>query len=186
VVAHPQTIEGELLMRMMGIAAVAVATVLGGSAMTLTTHASKAHGGSAHSSSKGGSGGKASANGGTGGDSTGGNGILCGVLSGIASNDINNALGGQNQLLNGVNLLGNLFVPVLSNGSKPNSNQSSGGSRMSGNRGASDSGVTGNSSCANAGDAGNGGKAGTAKGGAGGKGGSSSAKGGSASSKTSD
>ena len=111
-------------MRMMGIAAMAAAAVLGGSAMTLTTHASKAHGGSAHASSKGGSGGRASANGGTGGDSTGGNGIACGVLSGIASNDINNLLGGQNQLLNGANLLDNLFVPVLSPGSKPSQRMS--------------------------------------------------------------
>ncbi len=173
-------------MRMMGIAAMAAAAVLGGSAMTLTTHAAKAKGGSAHASSKGGSGGRASANGGAGGDSTGGNGLLCGVLSGIASNDINNLLGGQNQLLNGVNLLGNLFVPVLSNGSKPSQSQHSGGSSISGSRGATDSGVTGNSSCANAGDAGAGAKGGTAKGGAGGSGGTSSAKGGKASSKVSD
>lgn len=173
-------------MRMMGIAAMAAAVVMGGSAMTLTTHASKAHGGSARSSSHGGSGGRASANGGTGGDSTGGNGLLCGVLSGIASNDINNLLGGQNQLLDGVNLLGNLFVPVLSNGSKPHSSQTSGGSSISGARGASDSGSTGNSACANSGSAGNGGRAGTATGGRGGNGGSASAKGGSAKSKIDD
>jgi hypothetical protein len=173
-------------MRMMGIAAIATAAFLGSTAMTLTSHASKAHGGSAHSKSHGGNGGKASANGGTGGDSTGGNGILCGVLSGIASNDINNLLGGQNQLLNGANLINNLFVPVLSPGSKPSQSANANGSSMSGNRGASTSGSTGNAACGGAGDGGNGAKGGSATGGNGGSGGSSKATGGSAKSKTSD
>ena len=167
-------------MRMMGIAAIATAAFLGSTAMTLTSHASKAHGGSAHSKSHGGNGGKASANGGTGGDSTGGNGILCGVLSGIASNDINNLLGGQNQLLNGANLINNLFVPVLSPGSKTNQNANASGSKMSGNRGASTSGSTGNAACGGAGDGGNGARGGSATGGKGGSGGSAKSTGGSA------
>jgi len=173
-------------MRIMGIAAIATAAVLGSTAMTLTTHASKAHGGNASSHSTGGNGGRASSSGGTGGDSTGGNGIGCGLLSGILSNDVNNLLGGQNQILNGANLLDNLFIPVLSPGSKPNQNSHAGGSSISGSRGATDSGSTGNASCGNAGDGGNGGKGGTAKGGSGGSGGHASSKGGSASHKSGD
>src|SRR5579862_9798459 len=101
-------------MGLMGVVGITAAAVMASSAMAVTANASRAHGGSAHASSSGGNGGRASSSGGDGGDSTGGNGLLCGVLSGIASNDINNALGGQLQLLDGVNLLGNLFVPVLS------------------------------------------------------------------------
>ena len=167
-------------MRTMGIAAIVTATILGSTAMTLTSHASKAHGGSASSKSTGGKGGAASSSGGTGGDSTGGNGILCGVLSGIASNDLNNILGGQTQLLNGVNLLDNLFVPVLSPGGKPHQTSRSGGSTIRNTRGAVDSGRTGNSSCGSAGDGGNGGKGGRSTGGRGGSGGHASAHGGSA------
>ncbi|HEX3607304.1 MAG TPA: hypothetical protein VH134_15385 [Candidatus Dormibacteraeota bacterium] len=170
----------------MGIAAIATAAVLGSTAVSLTSHASKAHGGSASSKSSGGAGGTAKSSGGTGGSSTGGNGILCGVLSGIASNDLNNILGGQNQLLNGANLLNNLFVPVLSPGSNPNQNSNAGGSSMNNNRGASTSGSTGNAACGGAGDGGSGGKGGSATGGSGGKGGSSKATGGSAKSKISD
>jgi hypothetical protein len=173
-------------MRIMGIAAIATAAVLGSTAMTLTTHASRAHGGSAHAKSTGGKGGSASSTGGTGGDSTGGNGIGCGLLSGILSNDINNLLAGQNQILNGANLLDNLFVPVLSPGSKPNQNSKAGGSSISGGRGATDSGSTGNASCGNAGDGGNGGKGGKSTGGAGGRGGSSKATGGKASHSSGD
>ncbi len=163
-------------MRITSFAAIAAAAVLGSSAMAVTTHAS---GGSGHASSHGGNGGRASASGGTGGDSTGGNGILCGVLSGIASNDLNNILGGQTQLLNGVNLLDNLFVPVLSPGGKPHQNSKAGGSTIKNSRGAVNSGRTGNSSCGTAGDGGNGGKGGKATGGKGGSGGHSSARGGS-------
>jgi hypothetical protein len=163
-------------MRILGLTAIAAAAVLGSSAMAVTTHAS---GGSGHASSHGGNGGRASASGGTGGDSTGGNGILCGVLSGIASNDINNLLGGQTQLLNGVNLLDNLFVPVLSPGGKPDQNSKTSGSTIKNSRGAVDSGRTGNSSCGSAGDAGNGGRGGKATGGRGGSGGKASAHGGS-------
>src|SRR5438477_586345 len=123
-----RTREGIVHMRIMGIAAIATAAVLGSTAMTLTTHATKAHGGSASSHSSGGNGGRASAGGGTGGDSTGGNGIGCGLLSGLLSNDLNNILGGQNQILNGANLLDNLFIPVLSPGGKPHQNTRSGGS----------------------------------------------------------
>jgi hypothetical protein len=170
-------------MRTMGIAALASAAILGSTGMALTTHASKAHGGSASSHSTGGNGGKASASGGTGGDSTGGNGIGCGLLSGILSNDINNLLAGQNQLLDGTNLLDNLFVPVLSPGSKPNQNSNAGGSSIKGSKGASDSGVTGNAACGNAGDAGNGGSGGKSTGGKGGSGGSAKSTGGKASSK---
>ena len=173
-------------MRIMGIAAVATAAVLGSTAMTITTHASKAHGGNGTAHSSGGTGGRASSSGGTGGDSTGGNGIGCGLLSGILSNDINNLLGGQTQLLNGANLLDNLFVPVLSPGSKPNQNSRAGGSSISGSRGATDSGSTGNGSCGNSGDAGNGGRGGTARGGAGGSGGHASSRGGSASHRNGD
>jgi hypothetical protein len=173
-------------MRIMGIAAIATAAVLGSTAMTLTTHASRAHGGSAHAKSTGGKGGSASSTGGTGGDSTGGNGIGCGLLSGILSNDINNLLAGQNQILNGANLLDNLFVPVLSPGSKPNQNSKAGGSSISGSRGGSDSASTGNASCGNAGDGGNGGKGGKSTGGAGGRGGSSKATGGKASHSSGD
>lgn len=173
-------------MRIMGIAAIATAAVLGSTGMALTTHASKAHGGSASSHSTGGTGGRASSNGGTGGDSTGGNGIGCGLLSGILSNDINNLLAGQNQLLDGTNLLDNLFVPVLSPGSKPNQNSNAGGSKISGSRGATDSASTGNTACGNAGDAGNGGSGGRSTGGRGGNGGSAKSTGGKASSKRSD
>jgi hypothetical protein len=173
-------------MRIMGIAAIATAAVLGSTAMTLTTHASRAHGGSAHAKSTGGKGGSASSTGGTGGDSTGGNGIGCGLLSGILSNDINNLLAGQNQILNGANLLDNLFVPVLSPGSKPNQNSKAGGSSIKGGRGATDSASTGNASCGNAGDGGNGGKGGKSTGGAGGSGGSSKATGGKASHSSGD
>ena len=173
-------------MRIMGIAAIAAAAVLGSSAVTVVGHASRSHGGSGRASSEGGNGGRASSSGGDGGDSTGGNGILCGVLSGIASNDINNVLGGQTQILNGVDLLGNLFVPVLSPGGKPHQTSRSGGSTIKNSRGATDSGSTGNASCGNAGDGGNGGKGGTAKGGSGGSGGHASSKGGSASHKSGD
>jgi hypothetical protein len=166
-------------MRMIGIAAIAATAVLGSSAMTVTSHASRSHGGSGKASTHGGAGGRASSLGGDGGSSTGGNGILCGVLSGIASNDINNLLGGQTQLLDGVNLLDNLFVPVLSSGSKPNQNSKSAGSTIKGNRGATDTGKTGNGSCGGSGDGGNGAKGGTSTGGKGGAGGKSSAKGGS-------
>jgi hypothetical protein len=167
-------------MRILGVAAITAAAVMGSSAMAVTTYASRAHGGSGHASSHGGNGGRASASGGTGGDSTGGNGILCGVLSGIASNDINNLLGGQTQLLNGVNLLDNLFVPVLSPGGKPDQSSKTSGSTIKNSRGAVDSGRTGNSSCGSAGDAGNGGRGGRATGGRGGSGGKASAHGGSA------
>jgi hypothetical protein len=173
-------------MRIMGIAAIATAAVLGSTAMTLTTHASKGHGGSAHAKSTGGKGGSASSTGGTGGDSTGGNGIGCGLLSGILSNDINNLLAGQNQILNGANLLDNLFVPVLSPGSKPNQNSKAGGSSISGSKGATDSGSTGNAACGNAGSGGNGGKGGKSTGGSGGSGGSSKATGGKASHSSGD
>jgi hypothetical protein len=173
-------------MRIMGIAAIGTAMVLGSTAMTLTTHASRAHGGHASSHSTGGKGGRASSNGGTGGDSTGGNGIGCGLLSGDLSNDINNLLGGQNQILNGANLLDNLFIPILSPGSKPNQNSHAGGSSISHSRGATDNASTGNSSCGNAGDGGNGGKGGTSRGGNGGSGGHASSKGGSAKSSEDD
>ena len=173
-------------MRIMGIAAIGTAVVLGSTAMTLTTHASKAHGGSASSHSHGGRGGNATSTGGTGGDSTGGNGIGCGLLSGLLSNDINNLLGGQNQILNGASLLDNLFIPILSPGSKPNQNTHSGGSTISHSRGASDNASTGNASCGNAGDGGNGGSGGRSTGGAGGSGGHASSKGGSASHRSGD
>jgi hypothetical protein len=171
-------------MRYMGIAAIATAAVLGSTAMTLTTHASKAHGGNASSKSTGGKGGNASSTGGTGGDSTGGNGIGCGLLSGILSNDLNNVLAGQNQILNGANLLDNLFVPILSPGSKPNQNSKGGNSSISGSRGGTDSASTGNAACGNAGSGGNGAKGGTSTGGAGGKGGSAKSTGGKASHKS--
>jgi hypothetical protein len=173
-------------MRIMGIAAIGTAVVLGSTAMTLTTHASRAHGGHASSHSQGGRGGNASSTGGTGGDSTGGNGIGCGLLSGILSNDINNLLGGQTQILNGANLLDNLFIPILSPGSKPTQNSRAGGSSINHSRGASDSASTGNASCGNAGDGGNGGRGGTSRGGSGGSGGHASSRGGSASSKSGD
>jgi len=151
-------------MRMMGFAAIASAAVMGVSAVGVTAHASR-------SSTHGGNGGRASANGGTGGDSIGGNGVACGILSGDLSNDLNNALGGQNQVLNGVSLLDNLFVPVLSPGGRVHQNSKVGGSRISHNRGAVDNSRTGNSSCGSSGDGGNGGRGGKANGGKGGSGG---------------
>jgi len=167
-------------MRIMGIAAIAAAAVLGSSAMTVVGHASKSHGGSGRASSEGGNGGRASSSGGSGGDSTGGNGILCGVLRGDLSNDLNHVLGGQTQILNGVGLLDNLFVPVLSPGGKPHQNTRSGGSTIKNSRGAVDSARTGNSSCGSSGDGGNGGRGGRSTGGRGGSGGHASAHGGSA------
>ena len=85
-------------MRIMGIAAIATAAVLGSTAVSLTTHASKAHGGAVRPRSRPAArAARPSPSGGTGGSSTGGNGILCGVLSGIASNDLDNILGGQDR-----------------------------------------------------------------------------------------
>lgn len=167
-------------MRLMGVAAISAAALMGSSALAVTTYASRAHGGSGHASSRGGNGGRASSSGGDGGDSTGGNGILCGVLSGNLSNDLNNALGGQLQLLDGVNLLDNLFVPVLSPGGKPHQNTRAGGSTIKNSRGAVDNARTGNTSCGSSGDGGNGGRGGRATGGRGGNGGHASAHGGSA------
>ena len=95
-------------------------------------------------------------------------------------------LGGQNQILNGANLLDNLFIPVLSPGSKPNQNSRAGGSTINHSRGASDSASTGNASCGNAGDGGNGGRGGRATGGSGGSGGHASSRGGSASHRSGD
>jgi hypothetical protein len=151
-------------MRMMNLAAVAIVGLLAGSAVSVTAYASK-------SSTHGGTGGRATANGGDAGSTTGGNGVACGILSGNESNDINNALGGQNQVGNGVGVLDNLFVPVLSAGSRAHQNTRSGGSTISHNRGAVDNGSTGNSKCGNSGDGGNGGNGGKATGGRGGSGG---------------
>jgi hypothetical protein len=148
-------------MRVFGMAVLATAAALGCWAVSVTAYAS-------HSSSHGGSGGVASANGGDGGNSVGGNGGGCGGGSGNESNDLNNALGGQTQILNGVGLLDNLFVPVLSPGTRSEQNSRAGGSRISHSRGAVDRARTGNSSCGAAGDGGNGGRGGTARGGRGG------------------
>jgi hypothetical protein len=138
-------------MRMIGIAAVAAAAVMGGSAVTLTAHATQASGGSSTS------------RGGNGGNSIGGDGLGCGVLSGSLSNDLNNLLGGQIQLLNGVNLLDNVFIPVLSPGARPIQSATAGGSMISNSRGGTVSGSTGNTACGNAGNGGRGGSGGTAK-----------------------
>ena len=119
-------------MRIIGMGAVAAAAALGCSAVSVTAYAS-------HSSSHGGNGGSAAANGGGGGDSVGGNGGGCGGGSGNQSNDLNNALGGQTQILNGVNLLDNLFVPVLSPGARSDQNSRTSGSTISHSRGAVDS-----------------------------------------------
>ena len=71
----------------------------------------------------------------------------CGGGSGNGSNNLNNIGGGQNQILNGVNLLDNLFVPVLSPGSEAHQRVSTHGSRISHSRGAVDSGDTGVTDC---------------------------------------
>jgi hypothetical protein len=157
-------------MRIIGMGAIATAVALGCSAVSVTAYAS-------HSSSHGGNGGSASAHGGSGGDSVGGNGGGCGGGSGNESNDLNNALGGQTQILNGVNLLDNLFVPVLSPGARSDQNSRTSGSRISHSRGAVDSARTGNSSCGTAGDGGNGGRGGVARGGRGGGGGKARSRG---------
>jgi hypothetical protein len=155
----------------MGFAAIASAAVMGVSAVSVTAYASR-------SSTHGGNGGRATANGGNAGDSIGGNGIACGILSGNLSNDLNNALGGQNQILNGVGLLDNLFVPVLSNGTRTHQTSKQGSSTIKNNRGAVDNGKTGNSSCGTSGDGGNGGRGGHARGGSGGSGGKAKSGGG--------
>jgi hypothetical protein len=160
-------------MRMIGMAALAATAALGCSAVSVTAYAS-----SGHSSSRGGDGGNASSSGGEGGDSIGGNGTGCGGGSGGGSNDLNNILGGQTQILNGVNLLDNLFVPVLSPGGRVHQRTSAGSTRITHSRGAVDRARTGNTYCGTAGDGGNGGRGGTAHGGRGGSGGTARSSGG--------
>src|SRR5438270_305523 len=118
-------------MRMIGMAALATTAALGCSAASVTAYAS-------HSSSRGGNGGSASSTGGDGGNSTGGNGVGCGHGNGGDSNDLNNIGGGQTQILNGVNLLDNLFVPVLSPGGRVHQRVRTSGSKISHSRGAVD------------------------------------------------
>jgi hypothetical protein len=151
-------------MRMIGMAALAISAALGCSAVSVTAYASR-------SSSHGGDGGSATSTGGNGGDSTGGNGVGCGHGNGGSSNDLNNIGGGQNQVLNGVNLLDNLFVPVLSPGGRVHQRTRAGSSRISDSRGAVDRASTGNTWCGTAGDGGSGGDGGRAHGGRGGSGG---------------
>jgi len=151
-------------MRMIGMAALAATAAMGCSAVSVTAYASR-------SSSHGGNGGRATSSGGNGGDSTGGNGVNCGWGSGNVSNDLNNVAGGQTQVLNGVNLLDNLFVPVLSPTGRVHQNSRAGSTRISHSRGATDNARTGNTWCGTGGDAGNGGRGGTAHGGRGGSGG---------------
>jgi hypothetical protein len=151
-------------MRMICMAALATSAALGCSAVSVTAYAS-------HSSSRGGNGGSASSTGGNGGDSIGGNGVGCGHGNGGSSNDLNNIGGGQNQILNGVSLLDNLFVPVLSPGTRTHQRVRTGSSRISHNRGAVDRASTGNTWCGTADDGGSGGDGGRVHGGRGGSGG---------------
>lgn len=171
-------------MRPIGIGAMAVAAVLGSSAMTLTSHASTAGTARAHASSHAGTGGRAAAAGGNGGAGSGGTGIACSQLdlSTIVShtpighsNDVNNLGGGQLQLGDGANLLGNLFLPALSPRGAPSDNLTAGASTISDSQGADDSADTGNASCGNGHRGGTGAKGGSASGGNGGKGGRASA-----------
>ena len=70
-----------------------------------------------------------------------------------------------------MNLLDNLFVPVLSPGGRVHQRVRTGGARISHSRGAVDRASTGNTWCGSAGDGGDGGRGGTAHGGRGGSGG---------------
>jgi hypothetical protein len=179
-------------MRGLSTGAIAIAAVLGTSAMTLTAYASPARAGSGHASSYAGSAGRARAGGGAGGTSSGGTGIGCGQLdlTIIAShtpighsNDLNNLGGGQLQLGDGSDLLGNLFTPVLSSGGGGLQSGTAGRSRITTSDGANDSADTGNDRCGNGSQGGDGAKGGSATGGNGGRAGSASARGGHARSK---
>jgi hypothetical protein len=179
-------------MRALSTGAIAIAAVLGTSAATLTTYASTVRAGGGIASSHGGSAGKATAGGGAGGTSSGGTGVGCGQLDLTIigshtpighSNDVNNLGGGQLQVGDGSNLLGNLFAPVLTSGGGGSVTSSAGRSSILNSDGANDSGDTGNDACGNGSQGGNGAKGGSASGGNGGKAGSAKARGGHARSK---
>ncbi|HEX6493087.1 MAG TPA: hypothetical protein VF112_06215 [Candidatus Dormibacteraeota bacterium] len=181
-------------MRTAHLAALAAAAVMGGSAITVTGHASAARGGSGHATSASGSGGRASATPGRGGSSTGGTGAACGGLDLIIAvtqlplhaNGLNNLGGGQLQLGNALGGLNNLGAPVGASAGGGSMRTSQGITTLSGGRGADDGADSGNAACGNAGDGGDGSRGGRARGGRGGAAGSAVARGGTARSRHSD
>jgi hypothetical protein len=175
-------------MRTSRFAALTAAAVLSGSAITVTTHASVAHGSGGHSTSTGGAGGRSSATGGHGGSSTGGNGVACGGLDlfiavtqvPLHGNGLNNLGGGQLQLGNGLGALDDVGSALGSSATGGSQRSSQGVTTQSGSIGTDDSADSGNVACAGAGNGGDGSHAGTAHGGRGGSAGSASAHGGAA------
>jgi len=182
------------MMRTARLAALTAAAVLGGSAITVTGHASAAGGASGHATSTSGAAGHASAAGGRGGSSTGGTGAACGGVDLIIAvtqlplhaNGLNNLGGGQLQLGNALGGLNNLGAPVGASAAGGSMRTSQGVTTQTGSRGAGDSADSGNVACGGAGDGGDGSRGGSAHGGRGGAAGSARARGGSAHSRTSD
>ncbi|HEY2705725.1 MAG TPA: hypothetical protein VGL20_18755 [Candidatus Dormibacteraeota bacterium] len=105
-------------MRIRHLAAIAAAATLSASAFSVVGHAS-----------------------------SGGTGAACGVIAGGASNGVNGALGGQNQVGNSLGLLDQLMVPLLGGASGGSSTSGSTGSSLSGSTGSTTGGAAGNSSC---------------------------------------
>jgi hypothetical protein len=79
--------------------------------------------------------------------SSGGTGAACGPISGAASNGINGALGGQNQVGNSLGLIDQLVVAALGNAAGGSSSSTSAGSSIGTSSGSSTGGAAGNSSC---------------------------------------
>lgn len=181
-------------MRTLTVVAIGAAALVGSSAMTLSSHASRAHGAGAHARSTAGAGGRSSAAGGIGGSSTGGSGVACGGLDlfiavtqlPLHANAANNLGGGQLQLGNGLGGLDNVFAPVGAPAGGGGQSTSQGVTTLSGSDGAADSGDTGNAACGNGGRGGRGARGGTAHGGHGGAAGAAAARGGAARSATGD
>jgi len=181
-------------MRIARLVALAAAAVVGGSAVTVTSHASAARGASGHATSTSGAGGRASATAGRGGSTTGGTGAACGGLDLIIAvtqlplhaNGLNNLGGGQLQLGNGLGGLNNLVGAAGSSAGGGSLRTSQGITTLDGSRGADDGADSGNAACGNAGNGGAGSHGGSAHGGHGGAAGSASARGGAARSRHSD
>ena len=105
-------------MRMRNLAAIAAAATLSASAFSVVGHAS-----------------------------SGGTGAACGAISGAESNDINGALGGQNQVGNSLGLLDQLLVGALGNAAGGSAASHSTGSRIGGSSGSTINGDSGNVTC---------------------------------------
>jgi hypothetical protein len=105
-------------MRMRNLAAIAAAATLSASAFSVVGHAS-----------------------------SGGTGAACGAISGNESNDINGALGGQNQVGNSLGVLDQLLVAALGNAAGGSSSSHSTGSSIGGSSGVTTGGSGGNTSC---------------------------------------